>query len=59
MLEDKTRSELFGEVIRQLDSAAGEARETGPESLADYIEETLIPFAEGEQLEAALGELAR
>jgi hypothetical protein len=44
-------------VIRHLDAAAGEARETGPESVADYIEEVLIPFIEGEQLSAALGEM--
>ena len=54
---DKPRSELFGEVIGQLDSAAGEARETGPESVAGYIEGVLIPFIEGEQLTAGLEEI--
>jgi hypothetical protein len=56
MPEGKTRAELFGEVIRHLDSAAGEARETGPVHVAEYIEEVLIPFVEGEQLGAALVE---
>jgi len=53
MLEGKTRSELIGEVIRHLDSAAGEARETGPQSVAEYIEEVLIPFVETEQRRGA------
>jgi hypothetical protein len=55
MLEGKTRSELFKEVIRHLDSAAGEARETGPQSVAEYIEEVLIPFVETEQRRACSG----
>jgi len=49
MAESKRRSELFGEVIVQLDSAAGEAREEGSEDLALYIEETLIPFVDLEK----------
>ena len=53
---DKPRSELFGDVIRHLDSAAGEARETGPESVENYIQGVLIPFVEGEQLAAVLEE---
>jgi hypothetical protein len=57
MLEGKTRRELIGEVIRHLDSAAGEARETGPQSVAEseYIEEVLIPFVETEQRRARSG----
>jgi hypothetical protein len=43
----KLRSELFEEIIIHLDTAAGEVRVGGPESLADYIEEVLIPFVEG------------
>jgi hypothetical protein len=50
------RSRLFGEVVVQLDSAAGEARETGPEGLADYIEDVLLPFIIQEQLAAAIEE---
>ncbi len=44
MTEDKTRSELFGEVLVQLDSAAGEAAKSGSEELEEYIREVLIPF---------------
>jgi hypothetical protein len=54
----KTRSQLFEDVIVQLDSAAGEAREDGAEELATYIEETLIPFIEEERLEAMAEEIA-
>jgi hypothetical protein len=54
----KTRSELFEDVIIQLDSAAGEAREGGNEGLATYIEETLIPFIEEERIEALMEEIA-
>ena len=53
---NKSRSELFGGVITHLDAAAGEARETGPEGVAEYIEGVLIPFIEGEQLTAGLEE---
>jgi hypothetical protein len=53
----KPRSELFGEIIIHLDTAAGEARVGGPESIADYIEEVLIPFVEGEQWAAVLEEI--
>ena len=52
----KPRSELFKQTIIQLDSAAGEARENGLESLALHIEDTLIPFIESEQLSASLEE---
>ena len=48
----KTRSQLFEDVIIQLDSAAGEAREQEAEGLATYIEETLIPFIGEERLDA-------
>jgi hypothetical protein len=54
----KSRSELFEDVIVQLDSAAGEAREDGNEGLATYIEETLIPFMEEERIEALVEEIA-
>jgi hypothetical protein len=54
----KSRSELFEDVIVQLDSAAGEAREGGNEGLATYIEETLIPFIEEERVEALVAEMA-
>jgi hypothetical protein len=54
----KTRSELFEDVIIQLDSAAGEAREGGNEGLATYIEETLIPFIEEERIEPLVEEIA-
>ena len=54
----KTRSELFEDVIIQLDSAAGEAREQEAEGLATYIEETLIPFIEEERIEALVEEIA-
>jgi hypothetical protein len=40
------RSELFEEVLIQLDSAAGEAEKTGPKSVAVMINEVLIPFIE-------------
>jgi hypothetical protein len=52
----KKRSMLFEEVIVQLDSAEGEAREDGMEALADYVESVLIPFIEDEQLKAFLEE---
>ena len=54
----KSRSELFEDVIIQLDSAAGEAREQEAEGLATYIEETLIPFIEEERIEALVEEIA-
>jgi hypothetical protein len=54
----KSRSELFEDVIIQLDSAAGEAREEGEEELATYIEETLIPFIQEERVEALAEEIA-
>ena len=50
------RSQLFEEVIVQLDSAAGEARETGPAGLAEYIEDVLVPFVVEEQIAAAVEE---
>ena len=43
------RSELFEEVLIQLDGAAGEAEQTGPKSVAVMIWEVLIPFIEEEQ----------
>ena len=43
------RSELFEEVLIQLDSAAGQAEQTGPKSVAVMIWEVLIPFIEEEQ----------
>jgi hypothetical protein len=43
------RSELFEEVLIQLDSAAGEAEKTGPKSVAVMIWEVLIPFIEEEK----------
>ena len=46
------RSELFEEVLIQLDSAAGEAEKTGPKSVAVMIWEVLIPFIEEEQATA-------
>ena len=46
------RSELFEEVLIQLDSAAGEAQKTGPKSVAVMIQEVLIPFIEEEQATA-------
>ena len=46
------RSELFEEVLIQLDSAAGEAEKTGPKSVAVMIQEVLIPFIEEEQATA-------
>ena len=45
-------SELFEEVLIQLDSAAGEAEQTGPKSVAVMIWEVLIPFIEEEQATA-------
>jgi hypothetical protein len=56
-MEKRSRSELFEDVIIQLDSAAGEAREDGIEELAVYIEETLIPFIKEERLEALAEEV--
>jgi hypothetical protein len=53
----KSRSELFEDVIVQLDSAAREAREDGLEELATYIEEMLIPFVKEERLEALAEEV--
>jgi hypothetical protein len=52
----KARSQLFEDVICQLDSAAGEAREEGAEDLALYIEETLIQFIHEERLCALVEE---
>jgi enterochelin esterase-like enzyme len=46
------RSELFEEMLIQLDSAAGEAEQTGPKSVAVMIQEVLIPFIEEEQATA-------
>ena len=46
------RSELFKEVLVQIDSAAGEAEKTGPKSVAVMIQEVLIPFIEEEQATA-------
>jgi hypothetical protein len=56
-METKKRSWLFADVIVQLDSAAGEAREEGSEGLASYIESVLIPFIENEQMLAELAEM--
>ncbi len=46
------RRQLFEEVLVQLDSARMEALETGPASVAERIEEVLIPFIEGERDQA-------
>jgi hypothetical protein len=51
-MEPKSRTQLFEDVIVQLDSAAGEASEQGAQELADYIQETLITFIEDEMLQA-------
>ncbi len=56
-MQQKTRSELFSDVIVQLDSAAGEASEQGADDLADYILDVLIPFIQDEMTMAALGEM--
>jgi len=50
----KTRSQLFKDVLIQLDSAAGEAVEEGSDRLADYILDTLIPFIQDELIMAAM-----
>lgn len=55
-MEPKSRTQLFEDVIVQLDSAAGEASEQGAQELADYIQETLITFIEDEMLQAWLEE---
>ncbi len=55
-MQQKTRSELFSDVIVQRDSAAGEASEQGADDLADYILDVLIPFIQDEMTMAALGE---
>jgi hypothetical protein len=49
MTEEQRRGELFGEVLVQLDSAAGEAAKVGSGGLAEYIRGVLIPFIEEEQ----------
>jgi hypothetical protein len=53
----KSRSQLFQDVIIQLDSAAGEAVEEGAEGLADYILDMLIPFIQDEMIMAGLAEM--
>jgi hypothetical protein len=55
-METRPRSQLFKDVIVQLDSAAGEASEQGAEELADYITGTLIPFIQDEMTMAAMEE---
>jgi hypothetical protein len=55
-MEPKSRTQLFEDVIVQLDSAAREASEQGAQELADYIQETLITFIEDEMLQAWLEE---
>jgi len=47
-MKTRSRSQLFEDVIVQLDSAAGEAIEDGAEQLADYILDVLIPFVQDE-----------
>jgi hypothetical protein len=56
-MQQKTRSQLFEDVIIQLDSAAGEAGEQGSEELCNYILDVLIPFIEDEMIMAALEEM--
>jgi hypothetical protein len=54
MTEERRRSELFGEVLVQLDSAAGEAAKVGSGGLAEHIRGVLIPFIEEERLLAEM-----
>lgn len=54
MIEAKKRSELFGEVLVQLHSAVGEAKETSPDGEANYVKEELIPFVEKERFFAEM-----
>jgi hypothetical protein len=49
MTEEQRRSELFGEVLVQLDSAAEEAAKVGSGGLAEHIRGVLIPFIEKER----------
>jgi hypothetical protein len=56
-MEQKTNSQLFKDVIIQLDSAAGEAAEQGAGAVCDYILDTLIPFIQDQMVMAALEEM--
>lgn len=47
-MQQRTRSQLFEDVIVLLDSAAGEASEQGAQELCDYILDVLIPFIQDE-----------
>ncbi len=55
-METKPRSQLFEDVIVQLDSAAGEAAEQGAEELCDYIVDVLILFIQDEMTQALIEE---
>ncbi|HSK83115.1 MAG TPA: hypothetical protein VK902_06865 [Rubrobacter sp.] len=54
MIEEKSRSELFGEVLIQLHSVVEEAGETGSDGEASYVREVLIPFLDKERFFAEM-----
>jgi hypothetical protein len=56
-MEEKSKSELFKEVIIQLDSASREALDCGQEQLCEYIQDVLIPFIQDEMIMAAIEEM--
>lgn len=58
MVEDRKRSELFGDVLLRLDLAAETAAETGSEEVASHIREMLVPFIQKEQIFAQMAEEA-
>lgn len=54
MIEEKSRSELFREVLLQLESAAETAAKSGDEAAESHIRETLVPFVQKEHLFAEM-----
>lgn len=56
MVDDKSRSELFGEVLLLLESAAETAAENGEEAAESHIRETLLPFVQKEHVFAQMAE---
>lgn len=56
MVGDRSRSELFGEVLLLLESAAETAAGNGDEDAESHIRETLVPFVQKEHLFAQMAE---
>lgn len=54
MVEDRTRSDLFRDVLLQLEIAA----ETGNEDVECHIREVLVPFIQKEEIFSQMAEEA-